>query len=262
MATSQNTYAALLALSILLSASAIAFSSYTLWSKPSNSSSQQASAQESLAVVGTGKASGRFDQLLITVAAQASNSTLLEGLQTIQNRIAAASRLFASAGLNVEASSGQFSTVGNTFTSTGTSSQLTVQESVMFTVSNITSSNSDNMTQEAIGIVQESGLANLPQGSYSSNIITTTYQFSPSLENRLYLQAYNGAIQNATKDANTIAASQGLKVTGVLQISETAPAASTAPLSSLLSLYSLLGLAYPSQAVQVSVQVTFAVQSA
>ena len=260
MAASQNTYAALLAVSILLCASAIAFTSFTLWNKPSASNSQAGGSPETLAVTGTGKATGEFDQLVITVSAQAANNTLVEATQTIQSRVAAASRLFSSAGMSVQTAIGPSLTVGTAFSGTGTTTELSVQQTITFTVSGISSSDA-NTTEKVVGVVEESGLANLPSGTYSSTLIQVTYQFSPSLQNRLFLEAYDGAVQNATKDANSIASSEGLKVTGITQISQGAPATLTGP-ASIYSLYALLGLGYPAQAVEVDVQVTFAVQSA
>jgi uncharacterized protein YggE len=259
LATSQNTLLVLLTVSILLSAFAVAFTSYAVWSKPTASITQTTVATETLAVVGTGKATGQFDQLVITVSAQAANNTLVEATQTIQNRMAAASKLFATSGLSVQTTVAPSLTVGTTYIS-GTTSQIEVSQTVIFTISNVSSSDI-NASEKAVGIVDESGLATLPQGTYSSDVVQIGYQYSPSLQNKLELEAYQGAIQNATENADAIAAGEGLKVTGIVQISEVSPATFTQS-ASLLSLYVLLGLGYPTPMVQVDVQVTFAVQSA
>ena len=262
MATSQNVVLVLLTVSILLTAFAVAFTSYAVWSKPSASASQATGTTgttETLAVVGTGKATGQFDQLVITVTAQAVNDTLVEGLQTIQNRVAAATKLFATTGLNVQTAVSPSLTLGTTYTE-GATPEMQVEQSVTFTISNVSASDV-NATEKAVGVVEESGLATLPEGTYSSTEVEVTYQYSPSLQNKLFLEAYNGAIQNATESADTIAAGEGLKVTGIVQISEVAPATYSEP-ASLLSLYALLGIEFPTPTVQVDVQVTFAVQSA
>jgi uncharacterized protein YggE len=237
---------------------AIAVSFYSLGSR-STASSSSASSPETLAVIGYSEIRSQFDKAVITLSAQTTNGSLADGMLTIQNRLSKVTRNLASVGLsNVQTALGSVLIGGSTsFPGTNLS---TIQQTITFTLTNPAPQGLLNDTQKVFGVMQKSGLVSQSQsGPLGFSATQVSFQFSDNLESQLHIQAYNGAIQNATNTANKIAVAQGLKIIGVSQVLEMSNQAQQP--SSIVSFYlSLYGLGSSSSVVQATVQVTFIVQ--